>query len=127
MELRLQWEEGAGQQLLLFLLSQEVEEHLLSLTLVANWENLHIRLSSFSVSCSMMREVVLLPSEEERGSLASEGEVGGVYPPPEQREVTSLLAGGEVCFRLSVFGAAVVKVSLVLSEEEKEWLSFETW
>ena len=126
MELRLQQEEGAGQQLLLFLLSQEVEEHSLSLTLVANWENLHIRLSSFSVSCSMMKEVVLLPSEEERGSLASEGEVGGAYPPPERREVTSLSAEAEVCFRLSVFGAAVVKVSLVLSEEEKEWVSFET-
>ena len=73
-----------------------------------------------------MGEVVLLSSEEERGSLASEGEVGGAYPPPERREVTSLSVGAEVCFRLTVFGAAVVKVSLVLSEGEKEWVSFET-
>lgn len=73
----------------------------------------------------MMREVVL-PLEEGRGSLASEGEVGGAYPPPEQWEGTSPSAGEEVCLHLTVFVAAVAKLYLTLLEAVMEWLSFET-
>lgn len=46
--------------------------------------------------------------------------------PLEQREGTSLWAEVEVCSHLTAFGAAVVKLSLVLLEAVKECLSFET-
>ena len=49
-----------------------------------------------------------------------------VSPPLEQWVGTSLWAEVEVCSHLTAFGAAVVKLSLVLLEAVKECLSFET-
>ena len=54
-------------------------------------------------------------------------DLGGVSLPLEQWEVMSLLVGVEVYFHLAVSEAVVAKLSQVLSEAMKAYLSFEIY